>query len=61
MANEARLERILRDLLGRTTKQVYLCHSDLATNGQDQTGPLLTLVNAAQIVTHDLDSAASAH
>ena len=48
MAHEERLERILRDLLGRTTERVYLCHSDLATNGQEQTGPLLTLVNAAQ-------------
>ena len=59
MANEARLERILRDLLGRTTERVYLCHSDLATNGQDQTGPLLTLVNAAQISPQDLDSPAA--
>ena len=48
IANEERLERILRDLLGRATERVYLCHSDLATNGQEQTGPLLTLVNAAQ-------------
>jgi hypothetical protein len=39
-------ERILRDLLGRTTERVILCHSDLAVNGQEQTGPLLGLVNA---------------
>ncbi|MDJ0702308.1 MAG: hypothetical protein QNJ46_03430 [Leptolyngbyaceae cyanobacterium MO_188.B28] len=50
IGHEERLERILRDLLGRTTERVYLCHSDLATNGQEQTGPLLTLVNAAQEV-----------
>lgn len=44
-SHEARLERILRDLLGRTTERVILCHSDLAVNGQEQTGPLLTLVH----------------
>jgi hypothetical protein len=42
-----RLERILRDLLGRTTEQVILCHSDLAVSGQEQVGPLLPLVMAA--------------
>jgi hypothetical protein len=47
-SHEARLERILRDLLGRTTEKVILCHSDLAVNGQEQTGPLLTLVNVAE-------------
>lgn len=46
-ANEQRLERILRDLLNRTGERVILCHSDLATTGQEQTGPLLTLVNLA--------------
>lgn len=46
-----RLERILRDLLGRVTERVYLCHSDLAVSGQEQTGPLLTLVNTAQNAT----------
>lgn len=45
VGHEARLERILRDLLGRATERVVLCHSDLAVNGQEQTGPLLTLVN----------------
>jgi hypothetical protein len=40
-----RLERILRDLLGRVTERVILCHSDLAVSGQEQAGPLLTLVN----------------
>ncbi len=45
--NQARLERILRDLLGRSTEQIFLCYSDLATNGQEQTGALLPLVNAA--------------
>ncbi|MEM9265786.1 MAG: hypothetical protein AAGA46_09710 [Cyanobacteria bacterium P01_F01_bin.13] len=46
--HEARLERILRDLLGRTTERLYLCHSELALNGQDQMGPLLGLVSAAE-------------
>jgi len=45
-SNEQRLRRILVDLLARTTERVYLCHSDLATNGQEQTGVLLSLVNA---------------
>lgn len=45
--NQARLNRILQDLLGRTTERVFLCYSDLATNGQEQTGALLALVSAA--------------
>ncbi len=44
-ANEQRLRRILLDLLGRASERVYLCHSDLATSGQEQTGVLLPLVN----------------
>jgi hypothetical protein len=46
-ANERRLRRILLDLLARAEERVYLCHSDLATSGQEQTGVLLSLVNAA--------------
>jgi hypothetical protein len=46
-ANERRLRRILLDLLARAEERVYLCHSDLATSGQDQTGLLVSLVNAA--------------
>lgn len=45
--DQERLERILRDLLGRVGEQVYLCHSDLAVNGTEQTGPLLTLVHSS--------------
>ena len=44
--HSGRLERILRDLLGRVTERVILCHSDLAVSGQEQTGPLLPLVSA---------------
>jgi len=46
-ADQQRLRRILQDLLGRVGERVYLCHSDLAVNGQEQTGPLLSLVNAS--------------
>ena len=48
--DEGRLQHILRDLLGRATEQVYLCHSDLAVNGTEQNGPLLPLVHAARTV-----------
>jgi hypothetical protein len=44
-ADEERLQRILLDLLSRAGERLYLCHSDLAVNGQEQTGPLLSLVN----------------
>ena len=50
-ADEARLRRILLDLLGRAGERLFLCHSDLAVNGQEQTGPLLSLVNAAMPVS----------
>lgn len=44
-SDEQRLERILRDLLHRVTQRLYLCNSDLAINGQEQMGALLTLVH----------------
>lgn len=53
--DQQRLQRILRDLLGRAGEQVYLCHSDLAVNGTEHNGPLLTLVNAS--VAANLESA----
>jgi hypothetical protein len=46
-ADEQRLQRILADLLYRAQQRVYLCHSDLAVNGQEQLGPLLSLVHAS--------------
>ncbi|MDX2230842.1 MAG: recombinase family protein [Leptolyngbyaceae cyanobacterium bins.349] len=49
-ANEQRLRRILLDLLARAEERVYLCHSELATNGQEQTGILLPLVHATSSV-----------
>jgi len=50
-ADEARLKRIIYDLLARVGKQLYLCHSDLAANGQEQTGPLLSVLNAADAIS----------
>lgn len=54
-ANEQRLRRILLDLLARAEERVYLCHSDLATNGQEQTGILLPLVNVTTPFTLTAD------
>ncbi|HYX15802.1 MAG TPA: recombinase family protein [Nostoc sp.] len=50
LAEEQRLRKILTDLLSRVSERVYLCHSDLAVNGQEQLGPLLPLVNACVTV-----------
>lgn len=47
-ADRQRLQRILRDLLGRVGERVYLCHSELGVNGTEQMGPLLTLVHASR-------------
>jgi hypothetical protein len=46
--DKQRLQRIIRDLLGRTTEKVFLCHSDLAVNGTEQMGALFPLVQASQ-------------
>ncbi|MBE9038311.1 recombinase family protein [aff. Roholtiella sp. LEGE 12411] len=53
LAQEQRLQRILADLLSRVSEKVYLCHSDLAVNGQEQLGPLLPLVNACVSVVSE--------
>ncbi len=53
-ADDQRLRRILRDLLGRAGERVYLCHSDLAVNGTEQAGPLLTLVHASVPLTAEV-------
>ncbi|MEL6937576.1 MAG: hypothetical protein AAFO84_00105 [Cyanobacteria bacterium J06598_1] len=57
-ANEANLNRTLHDLLGRATEKVLLCHSELALTGQEQMGPLLSLVGAAQPADESLVPAA---
>jgi hypothetical protein len=46
--NQSRLQRVLRDLLARVSEKVILCHSDLGVSGTDQTGQLLSLVQAAK-------------
>jgi hypothetical protein len=53
LAEEQRLQRILADLLSRVSEKVYLCHSDLTVNGQEQLGPLLPLVNACVSVVSE--------
>lgn len=49
-ADQQRLQRQVADLLSRVRDRVYLCHSELATNGQEQSGPLLSLANAATLM-----------
>ncbi len=48
-ADEQRLKRILNDLLSRVRDRLYLCHSQLWVNGQEQRGPLLPLIVATEI------------
>ncbi|EDX83946.1 hypothetical protein S7335_1643 [Synechococcus sp. PCC 7335] len=55
-ANEAYLSRTLHDLLGRAQERVLLCHSELALTGQEQMGPLISLVGAAQPADGSLTS-----
>jgi len=45
--NQARLERILKDLVARARERIYLCHSDLAVTGTEQNGVLSSLVYRA--------------
>lgn len=49
-ANQKYLELEVQDLLSRTQERVYLCHCDLSVNGQEQSGVLMPLVNAAMLV-----------
>lgn len=50
-SKEQHLKRILQDLLNRATERIYLCHSDLAINGTEQTGLLYSLVQASTPTT----------
>jgi hypothetical protein len=52
MLEYQRVQKILTDLLARVSQRLYLCHSDLAVNGQEQLGPLLPLVNACVAVVN---------
>ncbi|MBD2449768.1 recombinase family protein [Nostoc sp. FACHB-152] len=54
LTEQERLKRILADLLSRVSDKVYLCHSDLAVNGQEQLGPLLPLVHTSVSVVSDV-------
>jgi hypothetical protein len=47
---EEGFRRELLDLLGRSLGRVYLCHSELDTQGQEQEGLLLGLVQAIEAV-----------
>ena len=58
--DQQRLQRQVLDLLHRAEERVYLCHSDLAASGQEQTGALLSLVNAAIAVSNPEFSRSSA-
>jgi hypothetical protein len=42
-----RLRNTLLNLLGRVQERVYLCHSELAVNGQPQLGPLMPWIDLA--------------
>ncbi|MEO1377356.1 MAG: recombinase family protein [Cyanobacteria bacterium J06635_10] len=53
LASIERLSRIIADLLARVSDKIYLCHSELAVNGQEQLGSLLPLVNACVGVESD--------
>ncbi|MEO1763131.1 MAG: recombinase family protein [Cyanobacteria bacterium J06629_18] len=53
VAEDERLERIIQDLLARVSEKIYLCHSELAVNGQEQLGSLLPLVNASVTVNSE--------
>jgi hypothetical protein len=51
LSEQQRLIRIITDLLCRVSERVYLCHSELAVNGQEQIGPMLPLVYACTSVS----------
>ncbi|PZO44511.1 MAG: hypothetical protein DCF19_01825 [Pseudanabaena frigida] len=46
-ADMQRLQKLLRDLLDRTSDRLYLCHSELSTNGQLQNGVLLPFIEVS--------------
>lgn len=55
-----RLRRNVFDLMGRATERIFLCHSDLATTGQEQNGPLLGLVNTVRSADPVFDETSAA-
>ena len=58
-ASQERFRCNMFDLLGRCTERVYLCHSDLATGGYEQTGPMLPIIERA-LVDEDPEAIVSA-
>ena len=48
-ADMQRLQRLLKDLLDRTSDRLYLCHSELNTSGQIQNGVLLPLIEISTL------------
>jgi hypothetical protein len=55
-ADMQRLQRLLRDLLDRTGDRLYLCHSELSTNGQLQNGVLAPLIEASHTIDKNADT-----
>jgi len=45
--NMQRLDRLLQDLICRSSEKIYLCYSELNTAGQDQIGDLIALKEIA--------------
>jgi hypothetical protein len=50
---EEHLQRLITDLLNRAQEKVYLGHSDLAVNGTEQTGILLSLIQGSTSIDSD--------
>jgi len=48
-ADRLRLQRLLKDLLGRVQERVYFCYSELNTSGQIQMGELAALKDLADL------------
>ena len=46
-ADMQRLQKLLRDLLDRTSDRLFLCHSELSTNGQIQNGVLIPFIEVS--------------
>jgi hypothetical protein len=53
-ADRQRLQRLLRDLSDRALERVYLCYSELGTNGQLQNGPLQVLTDIATTLNQEI-------
>lgn len=45
-----RIDRVIHDLLSRVSDKIFLCHSDLDINGNEQMGSLLNLIYLAPTI-----------